>query len=59
MEVKTHPEVLTIQEAADFLRVSRSTLYKLVQAGKVPGKKVGRHWRFRKKTLENWLEQSL
>ncbi len=40
------PEVLTIDELSEYLRISKSSLYKLAQEGKVPGQKVGRHWRF-------------
>lgn len=48
--------VLTIDELADYLKIPKSTLYKLAQEGKVPGQKVGRHWRFRKETIDRWLE---
>ncbi len=47
--------VLTVDEAADYLRIPKSSLYKLAQEGKVPCQKVGRHWRFHKSTLEKWL----
>ncbi|MCG3139111.1 MAG: hypothetical protein HJJLKODD_02989 [Phycisphaerae bacterium] len=50
--MKHHDSVLTITELSEYLKVSRSTLYKLAQEGKVPGQKVGRHWRFRKKTID-------
>jgi excisionase family DNA binding protein len=36
--------------------VSKSSLYKLAQEGRVPGQKVGRHWRFRKVAIDSWLE---
>jgi excisionase family DNA binding protein len=49
--------VLTIDELADYLKISKSTLYKLAQEGRVPGQKVGRHWRFRKETIDRWLER--
>ena len=49
--------VLTIDELSDYLRISRSTLYKLAQEGRVPCQKVGRHWRFRKETIDRWLDQ--
>ena len=48
---------MTIDELSDYLRISRSTLYKLAQEGRVPCKKVGRHWRFRKRAIDRWLEQ--
>ncbi|MFG0242254.1 MAG: helix-turn-helix domain-containing protein [Phycisphaerales bacterium JB054] len=49
------PEVMTIDELAVYLQVSKSSLYKLAQDGKVPGQKVGRHWRFHRGTIDNWL----
>jgi len=49
--------VLTIEELADYLKVSKSTLYKLAQEGRVPGQKVGRHWRFRRETIDRWLDE--
>lgn len=48
-------DVLTIEELAGYLKVPKSTLYKLVQAGKVPGRKVGRHWRFVRASIDAWL----
>lgn len=51
-------QVLTIDELATYLKVSKSTLYKLVQEGKVPGHKVGRHWRFRRETIDRWMDSS-
>ena len=51
-----HDQILTIEELAIYLKVSKSTLYKLVQEGKVPGQKVGRHWRFRREVIDRWLD---
>jgi excisionase family DNA binding protein len=48
-------DVLTASEAAEYLRVSRKTLYRLVAAGKVPGQRVGRSWRFRREDLVAFL----
>lgn len=50
-----HDEVLTIDELAIYLKVSKSTLYKLAQEGKVPGQKIGKHWRFLRSTIDEWL----
>jgi len=50
-------QVLTIEEASKYLRIPLSTLYKLAQDGKIPCQKVGRHWRFRKETIDNWLDE--
>ena len=47
--------VLTIDELSEYLKISKSTLYKLAQEGKVPGQKVGRHWRFHRQRIDRWL----
>jgi excisionase family DNA binding protein len=47
--------VLTIEELARYLKLSKSTLYKLCQDGEVPGRKVGRHWRFSKVVIDDWI----
>ena len=48
--------LLTLDELSKYLQVSKSTLYKLVQAGRVPGTKIGKHWRFRKATIGLWID---
>lgn len=50
--------VLTIDELAEYLKIPKSTLYKLVQDGKIPGQKIGRHWRFSKEVIDRWLEET-
>lgn len=57
MEVQQEP-IFTLDDLATYLRVSKSTLYKLVQEGKVPGHKVGKHWRFRRETIDQWLDEN-
>jgi excisionase family DNA binding protein len=54
---KTIPkhEVLTLPEAARFLRVKRGILEKLVDKGRVPARKVGDEWRFSRAALQAWL----
>ena len=48
--------VLTVDELAKYLKIAKSTLYKLAQEGKIPGQKVGRHWRFHKEAIDAWLK---
>ena len=54
---KLTPDVMTLNEVAEYLRIPRSTVYKLVQEGRIPGQKVGRQWRFRRDTINKWLER--
>ena len=49
--------IMTIEEASRYLRIPKSTLYKLAQRRRLPSQKIGRHWRFRKDALDRWLEQ--
>ena len=51
-------DVLTIEELSAYLKIPRSTLYKLVREGKIPSQKIGRHWRFRKETIDRWLDET-
>ncbi len=50
-------DVLTIDELAVYLKIPKSTLYKLVREGSVPCQKVGKHWRFHKDAIDAWLKQ--
>ncbi|MCA9778127.1 MAG: Flp pilus assembly complex ATPase component TadA, partial [Candidatus Eremiobacteraeota bacterium] len=52
----TTEDMLTIQEAADYLTTSRPTLYRWLREGKVKAMKVGRQWRFKKEELQQFLE---
>lgn len=46
---------MTIDDLAAYLQLSKSSLYKLAQSGRIPGTKVGRHWRFHRGTIDRWL----
>ena len=48
-------EILTIEEAASFLQISKKSLYKLAKEGKIPGKKVLNKWRFERDSLKAWI----
>lgn len=50
-------DILTIVELSGYLKIPKSTVYKLCQEGKIPGQKVGRHWRFRRETIDRWLDE--
>ena len=49
--------ILTIDTLAEYLKISKSALYKLVQNGRLPGQKVGKRWRFHKGAIDDWLRQ--
>lgn len=54
----TQSDILTVDEAAELLKIPRSSVYKLAQQGKIPAKKVGRHWRFHRQTIVDWIRDT-
>ncbi len=48
-------EVLTLAEAAAYLRVSEGDVLRLVQEESLPGRMIGKEWRFLKSALQDWL----
>jgi excisionase family DNA binding protein len=49
-------EVLTMKEAAAYLKIAEKTAYRFASAGKIPAFKVGTAWRFRKKEIDEWIK---
>jgi len=45
------------EEVAAYLRLPQSTVYKLAQDKVLPGFKVGKHWRFRRDAVLDWINQ--
>jgi len=52
-------EVLTLWEVADFLKIHRSTVYRLVKRGELPAFRVGTDWRFNRVSIEEWLRSRM
>jgi len=49
------PPLLNIRQAAEYLGISRHTLYKLVERREVPAAKVGGSWRLNRETLDAFI----
>jgi len=50
-------EIMTVSQVAEFLQLSEMTTYKLVQEGKIPAFKIGRHWRVKRDDLDELIER--
>ena len=48
-------DLLSVEEAAEYLKFSTAFLYKLCKENKIPHVNYGRHIIFRKTDLYNWL----
>jgi excisionase family DNA binding protein len=59
MRVENHndDQIMTVSEVAEYFKISEMTTYKLVQEGKIPAFKIGRHWRVKKSDLSEFIEK--
>ena len=48
-------EILNIDEAAVLLGVSTKTFAKVLREGEIPGRKIGREWKFARRALIEWV----
>lgn len=48
-------KAINADAAAEFLDISKSSLYRYAGAGVIPGRKIGTEWRFSRLALETWL----
>jgi len=51
--------ILTIEEVAQYLRVSERTVYEWAQKGEMPAGKIGTVWRFKKSEISRWVNERL
>ncbi|NQU41505.1 MAG: helix-turn-helix domain-containing protein [Lentisphaerae bacterium] len=46
---------LSVDEVAVYLGIKRDTIYKWIERKNMPGKKVGRLWKFKKAQIDEWI----
>ncbi|MBI2432211.1 MAG: PTS sugar transporter subunit IIA [Candidatus Hydrogenedentes bacterium] len=54
-----NPEILTLDEVAQYLRVSQRTVYDWANKRLIPCGKIGTTWRFKRSEIDNWVDQKL
>lgn len=59
MENKKEKEILTLNEAAELLRVSYSTLRNWIKRGKIPVLNEGRTYRIKKSDIEKRFRKQI
>jgi excisionase family DNA binding protein len=52
-------EILTLEEVAEYLRLTPQTIYKWAQERRIPAVKLGKEWRFRRSILDRWLDEQM
>lgn len=50
-------EIMSLNELCQYLKLTKSTLYKLSERGQIPSSRVGRQLRFRKSRIDAWLSK--
>lgn len=50
-------EIWTVREVADYLKVSRTTIWRWCHQGKLPAFKIGRGWRVHRSEVEKLMEE--
>lgn len=49
------PAALTPAQAAELLQIDEPLVLELAEAGELPGRRLGNHWRFSRAALLDWL----
>ncbi len=52
------PELMTVEEVANYLRVAEKTIYRLVRRGEIPASRIGQQWRFTKAAIDAWVRRN-
>lgn len=50
-------EALTVKQVAELLSVNGRTVYRMANAGELPGFKVSGSWRFMEDDIRAWIEE--
>lgn len=53
----TEEKFFTIYEVSNYLKIPKSTIYKLSQSGRLPSCKIGKQLRFKKSSIDKWLHE--
>jgi len=57
MEVQGMEKLLTTQEVADYLGLTRRTIYTYIESKTLPAVKIGKEWRVKKSELEAFINR--
>jgi len=55
-ELNSDAAILTADEVAEYLKLSKITVYKLAKQGSIPGFRVGGSWRFNRSFIEKMMK---
>lgn len=57
MTAMLHEDYMTAEEVAGLIRMTPDFIWRQTRLGKLPAVKVGRYYRYRRTTVERWLQE--
>ena len=52
-------QLMTVEELAEYLRITKRTIYRLLKKRNIPAVKVGHKWRFDREAINDWLHPKM
>jgi excisionase family DNA binding protein len=52
-------QFLTVSELSDYLHVTKTTIYRMLREGKLPGFRIGSDWRLNVDAIEHWQRDQM
>ena len=53
--VGIYTEIMTVHDLALYLKLSDAKIYRMAREGALPVIRIGKSWRFKKETIDDWL----
>lgn len=57
MGIENLPDVMTLQELAEFFKISESTIRRAIKDGSLEYLKIGKDYRFEKEEVIRWVKK--
>jgi excisionase family DNA binding protein len=57
LEERSLGGVMTVKDLAQYLKISQSKVYRMVNASQIPAFRVGKSWRFTRGSIDSWIQQ--
>ncbi len=49
------PDIMTVEQAAEYLQLTADTVRRLLREGQLPGRRIGKEWRLSRRKLEEFI----
>lgn len=59
MGEKEYPEIMTIEQTAEYLQLGIKTIRRMIEDGDIKASKIRNTWRIRKSDIDEYLNQNL